>query len=362
MFTIELLPAAEGDCIWVEWGDPAAPHRMLIDASHGRGADRLPLALETKIEALGEGDRFFELVVATHIDVDHVHGLVPLFVSPPRGFHANQVWFNARRHLPSDALGYKDGNRLTVGLARNVRRRWNAGWPAQTRRAVVVPDASGALPVRHIGGMELVLLSPDRDSLRGLLAKWPDVVKEADLGRRPATTDGDLLGGPRDVGTPLRELAGMTEDKADPSPSNRTSIAFLATYEGRTVLFGADAHADVLTSALGRVNGGKPVHVDICKVPHHGSRQNVKPEFLRLLDCDTWLVSTNGNKHHHPDRRAMARILARRGQTLVFNYQCPTTAEFGKFTVKREFDSKAFYSASKDGGVRVDVVTKTVIT
>ena len=31
MFTIELLPAAHGDAIWLEYGPDAQPHRILID-------------------------------------------------------------------------------------------------------------------------------------------------------------------------------------------------------------------------------------------------------------------------------------------------------------------------------------------
>ena len=31
MFTIELLPAAQGDAIWLEYGPAAQPHRILID-------------------------------------------------------------------------------------------------------------------------------------------------------------------------------------------------------------------------------------------------------------------------------------------------------------------------------------------
>lgn len=31
MFRIELLPAAHGDAIWVKYGDPARPRRIVID-------------------------------------------------------------------------------------------------------------------------------------------------------------------------------------------------------------------------------------------------------------------------------------------------------------------------------------------
>ena len=364
MFTVELLPALEGDCIWVEWGDPQRPHRMLVDAGRADGK-AVPEALRAKIEALEPAQRVFDLVVATHIDVDHVHGLVPLFTSPPDGFGARQVWFNGRKHLPlADHLGYKDGNRLTAALESNFPRAWNSTWTcAATNDAVVVPDAPDALPRRDVEGLEIVLLSPTLEALGGLVKEWPATVQAAGLepGSEPDVVD-DRLGGPRDIGPRLRDLATLDDDDDDPSPSNRTSIAFLATYDGRTVLLGADAHADVLTAGLGRGNAGKPVHVDVCKVPHHGSRQNVKPGLLDLLDCDTWLVSTNGSRHHHPDRRAMARILARgEGQSLVFNYGSPMTEEYGRFVTTREFQSSAEYPGGTREGIRFDVSAMAVL-
>ena len=381
MFTVEMLPALEGDCIWVEWGEPHRPHRMLIDAGRADGK-RIPTALRTKIEALPPDQRTFDLVVATHIDVDHVHGLVPLFATPPDGFRARQVWFNGRRHLPpadrrrssppvglegsriqpedqpdGDQLGYKDGNRLTEALEENAPYAWNRTWTDSPNGAVVVTDPPDALPRRDVGGLEIVLLSPTLDALSQLIKKWPETVRAAGLDptSEPEVAD-DRLGGPRDMDARLRDLAKLNDDDDDPSPSNRTSIAFLATYDGKTVLFGADAHADVLTAGLGRVSGGSPVHVDVCKVPHHGSRQNVKPELLKLLDCNTWLVSTNGSRHYHPDRRAMARLLTTgEGQRLVFNYVGAMTEEYGRFVTTNEFQSAAHYPASTQEGIRIDV-------
>ena len=31
MFTVHMLDAAHGDCLWIEYGDPARPKRILID-------------------------------------------------------------------------------------------------------------------------------------------------------------------------------------------------------------------------------------------------------------------------------------------------------------------------------------------
>jgi hypothetical protein len=364
VFAVEMLPARDGDCLWVEWGEDAErPHRMLIDA--GRAANRrLPPSLRKRIAALPPDGRTFELVVATHMDVDHVQGLVPLFEDPPEGFTAREVWFNGLRNLPRDILGYRDADLLADALDRNLPWAWNTSWNDSPNGAVVVPDA-GALPVRSLEGLEITLLSPDLGTLAALVDEWPEAVREAGLERKaPELPLDDRLGrGPRDPGTRLRDLAHLDDDEWDASVRNRSSIAFLARYDDRTVLFGADAHADVLGSALLRVEAGKVVPVDVCKVPHHGSRQNVKREFLSRIRCGCWMISSSGDWHQHPDRRAMARILAGEpGQNLVFNYRSQYNAEYGKFTTTSEFDNKAYYPGANSAGVRVQIAPQIVVS
>ena len=62
--------------------------------------------------------------------------------------------------------------------------------------------------------------------------------------------------------------------------------------------------------------------VDLYKVSHHGSQNNVSSELVQLLDCPRYLVSTNGDHFYHPDRQAIARILKYGGErkTIYFNY------------------------------------------
>ena len=39
LFRIEMMPACSGDCIWIEYGNPQSPHKLLID---GGFADLIP--------------------------------------------------------------------------------------------------------------------------------------------------------------------------------------------------------------------------------------------------------------------------------------------------------------------------------
>ena len=81
--------------------------------------------------------RVFDLVVCTHIDADHIGGLLALVDDPPQGFATADVWFNGRDHL--DILGPVQGDHLSDGL-RNSSSPWNRRFDGH---AVVIPGRGG---------------------------------------------------------------------------------------------------------------------------------------------------------------------------------------------------------------------------
>ena len=76
MFRIEMLPAAHGDCLWIEYGSGSTVHRILID---GGPAHAYP-ALRERILHLPADERRFDLLVITHIDADHIEGIIRLLL------------------------------------------------------------------------------------------------------------------------------------------------------------------------------------------------------------------------------------------------------------------------------------------
>ena len=70
IFRIELLPARHGDCLLLEYGDAARPHRVLIDG----GPIGAYGALSQRLAALPDDERELELLVITHVDGDHIEG------------------------------------------------------------------------------------------------------------------------------------------------------------------------------------------------------------------------------------------------------------------------------------------------
>ena len=96
MFRIEMLPAAHGDCLWIEYGSGARVHRILID---GGPAHAYP-ALRERILHLPADARRFELLVITHIDADHIEGVIRLLLDAEAlACRFERIWFNGRDQL-----------------------------------------------------------------------------------------------------------------------------------------------------------------------------------------------------------------------------------------------------------------------
>ncbi len=347
MITVEALPGGNGDCLWVSWPAADGEHRLLLDG--GRG---FATALKARFGAQPVDHRNFDLVVCSHIDNDHIAGLLTLFRAPPDGFRADDVWFNSRDHLVRDALGTGQGDRLSRLLGARGGP-WNAAFDG---KAVVVPD-TGTLPVRSLPGLTVTVLAPGHAELATLLGDWPETQEMPD---EPAPLPPDALG--EETGS-LTELATapLTPDE---SPSNGSSIVLLLEHQdGARVLLAADAHAAVLTAGLRRCDGGDPVRADLATVPHHGSARNISTDLVAALDCRNWLVSTNGRGGHgHPSRTAVARILARRDEpVLYFNYRSPPTDEFASAAVGLEFGATVHRpGAGAPAGMRIAVAPDRV--
>jgi glyoxylase-like metal-dependent hydrolase (beta-lactamase superfamily II) len=328
---VELLPAGYGDAILVGYGKGKKPtHHLLIDA--GQAGTTGPLLARLK-QLRRDGGRI-DLFVITHVDADHVGGALKILNDEAAAAMIQGVWFNGYVHLQRGAglLGPIQGEALTQRIV-ELKLPWNVGWPRPIQDAVGGPvvakkPATRALP----GDAEALVLSPTPESLKRLLGAWKQVVTAAGLRPgKPATEEPPLVA-PGLLGATLKELA-KDPTPADDAPANGSSIAFVFEFEGKRVLFGADAHPDVLVASLAALRE-KPYRLAACKLPHHGSKANVTAPLVSALDCRRWLVSTNGVRFQHPDDAALARVVVvgtrNGGEPIIgWNYR---SARFKAFT------------------------------
>ena len=145
MFRLKMLPAREGDCLWIEYGEPKKPLRILVDT----GTPENFKALANRILSLPQDQQRFELFVITHIDSDHIGSATRLLEEPPSELTFGDVWFNGYRHLlaATDRLGARQAQELTVALERG-EQPWNKAFGSGP---VMVAD-HGRLPRIELDG------------------------------------------------------------------------------------------------------------------------------------------------------------------------------------------------------------------
>jgi len=349
-----MLPALHGDALWIEYGEATAPRCVLIDGgpSSKVTAEALRRRLKDRVVDLGG---VLELMVVTHIDADHITGILGLLEDTEVSIDPGDVWFNGWEHLPTDVLGAKQAENLSSQILRR-KLPWNEAFGG---KAAAIPD-KGKLPeVILPGGLKLTLLSPGRQQLAELRPVWEDEVKAAGLvpgfGVEEPPPQPDVLGDDK------LDPEALAEERfeEDDSEANGASIALVAEFDGRSVVLTGDAHGGVLAAGLRRLSeqgGSDRVSVDAFKVPHHASRFNLSREVLDLLDCDRFLISTNGNIFHHPDTVALSRIVVDDDdRSLEFNYRSDFTERWDSSRMRRRFSYTTVFPSAGDGGLVVDL-------
>ncbi len=382
MITIEMLPAAHGDCLWIEYGSCDEIHRILID---GGPAHTYP-ALRERILQLPADQRHFELLVVTHIDCDHIDGIVRLLQDAEvLNCCFERIWFNGREQLnevpdvAGEELGAQQGEYLSLLIAdyeaRSGEQVWNKGFDVPY---IALGKPGDALPVIDDlpGGISLTLLSPTQERLLALKDHWDSELDksnllsgdETQLRRRLAESRslrplGDVLGDeetadeipelPAENGSDTElalddELGGDKTFGSDNSIANGSSIALLLEYDGDRFLLAGDAWPSVLQSAIDQlVSADQRLDLTVFKLPHHGSVANVNEDLLDHLACKHYMVSTSGAVFRHPHEKAIELLLTHhhgRGKPrLHFNYRTITTARWEDADDQKQRGYYAFY-------------------
>lgn len=365
MLFIKSYPARNGDAYLLRTDGPM-PIAILVDGGYPTTFHEY---IRADLVALAQQGYALDLVVATHIDSDHLSGLLPFFKAngeacAPKIIPVRRAWHNSLRSMagvgPSEKLvqrpdaelleeiqraGFpvpsgeanhtgeisaRQGSSLAV-LLRSGGYLWNEG---EGRTTV---DSESCLPYA-VGSGRITVIGPPRARLKKLLATWTSDIRRLgftgplDVNDRLDDAFEFLCAEPAD-GTPAHVISGQAagEELAkcyvpDESVTNGSSIAFVFEVEGRRVLFLGDGWAEDAGAALLKLgDSGRPLRFDAIKISHHGSLRNTSPGLLEVIDAPRYFISTNGEGHGHPDFAVLAAIVDRPGPTreLFFNYPTP---------------------------------------
>jgi hypothetical protein len=272
------------------------------------------------------------------------------------------VWFNGWEHLnglvpadersPLEPMGGVQGELLTTWLRDHA---WN---DAFGRGAVVRTDTT--LPsVELPDGLKITVVAPVQERLADLVPEWQLAVAAAlEKGTLTDVSPGLEPMGPSTPPTleSAVDLALLSEDpfKVDGSKANAASIALVLEHDGKRALLTGDATASELLGGLALLGAGGRVPLDLVKLPHHGSRNNVSRELVQAVDCPLWVFSSDGTTFRHPDAIAVSRVVRDSGTQphLVFNV--PST--FNRWWERPEWQDLFGYTTTygvEDDGVTV---------
>lgn len=370
MFKLKMYPAKNGDAFLVDAGGTY----ILIDAGF---ASTYHEFIATDLARLAADGCQLDLVVCTHIDADHIGGLLEFFslngTPDKRLIEVGDVWHNSLRSLATAATtpdGFHDrmvleairrrgaqevatssanpiSARQGSSLARLLRQygyTWNSGDGGRCIR-------EGGTPVLLPRNVGVQIVGPSSSRLEGLRDLWLREVRK--LGYRGSSQPSDLMDDayemwcaitPQPLSPKVIPIsAGGSQQLVDvytpdTSLSNGSSIALIISKGSSRMLFLGDAWAEDAASALkGLQLTAAPVIFDAIKVSHHGSLHNTSTELLSVADSPCFLISSDGSRHGHPDFEVLAEIVDRPApfqRRLYFNYETAATKRLQSHTSK----------------------------
>lgn len=374
IFSLDVRKARKGDCLLVHYGTREEPRLMVIDG--GPSAVYQP-HLRPRLEQIRQARKLDEdtplpidLLMVSHIDDDHIQGIVELtgelvaignVKAPP--FRVRKLWHNAFEDLlgddpgkvtasvtasfgaaavssdpdidddamaPATAMvlaGVAQGRKLRDDARnRNLRIPINPGFKDQL---IVATDGGKAVDLKD--GLKMTIagpMQPELEKLRKEYADWVEKNKDKIRKEVPASF-------------------------TDTSVPNLSSIVTLAEVDGNSMLLTGDARGDKILKGLelaGLLPKGGKIKVDIFKIPHHGSDRDMMPVVFERVAADHYVFSGNG-EHGNPERETLEMLFGVRGTkgyTMHFTYPIDKIDEEREKNWNKE--RKKRINRGKDGG------------
>lgn len=302
----------------------------------------------------GEMQRHINLLIATHIDGDHINGLAQMLKKCPN-LQIDHIWYNCYGHgrnnattvelteeqkeilqwvknaLPAefDAINYKKDISAEQGktLAGEILKKepWRNVWNAEN-----ITDETPDFELEDDFG-KIVLLGPPRKALdeiekrfkdafnKYFMQVWNDSIREGEslqeLLIRLADAYKDKFEKKQISATAPKKLDAnyvtqMAEiEGTDTSDTNFSSIAFILECGGHKVAMLGDAFAVTMENAIKSKYEGdhKPLECDAIKVAHHGSNGNTSKTLLEQINSNKYFIP-GGRKDEYPTWGTIGRI------------------------------------------------------
>jgi len=327
-FALEALEAKKGDSLLLHYGRDSDPKLIVIDGGpSGVYARSLKPRLDQLKQQRSPDDPLpIRMVMVSHIDDDHINGVLQMIGKladlreqrKPLPYDIATLWNNSF----DDLLG-NEADEMVASLKTAARAaatsNFSASLPVRRETALVLASVNQGRQLRDaasrlgIGindgfanlvmvpagqksrkfdagdGLRLTVIGPDEERVKALQEEWDRQIDKSGVAK--------------------------VAEFADQSVFNLSSITVLATFKKKTMLLTGDARGDIVLAGLRRaklLKNGR-IHVDLLKMPHHGSDNNVDTGFFRSITADHYVVSGDG-EHGNPEVSTFQMISDARGQ------------------------------------------------
>lgn len=270
---IEFLKAGNGDCIHIKRGQ----HHVIIDSGE------VCQELVELVDAIKKANERIDLLIVSHYDSDHIKAINNILSGlsiEERKELIKKVWFNATK------VGYYGNEKLlsardATNLAQLLLEA-DIEWVSDLSYGMI-ETIEGDLLIELIDGGEIYQPSGE----------------------------GKLLGNEKnDWVSNFNELEQyLDDDVTDDSITNAQSAILVVKAGDKQVLLPGDAIPEKLAKALNVYRKGRILKFDLVKLPHHGSYKNITEDILGMFECSDYIVSTNGKKYYHPDKKMMLKVM-----------------------------------------------------
>lgn len=320
----EALQARYGDCLLLTFSKDGKSTRLLVDGGPGTVfRDAIRPRLEQEAQTSGERPVRLDAVMVSHIDEDHIFGVLELLedtreAASPQGPLCDIRWLyhNSFDNLLDEGEG---------GAARGLNAPTllaGIGGGTDILQGVPEPKAESLLVLQSYGqGSKLASLAAAMKISRNppnaatlMFDSDAPVVKS--LGPAKMTVLGPLKAEVDKLRKAWGEWKAKQDGKAalaaylDKSVPNLSSLVVLIEQDGHSILLTGDARGDKVLKGLessGRLTDSEPLKVDILKLPHHGSSRNLDDDFFQRIHADHYVVSGDGT-YGNPDRATLQMI------------------------------------------------------
>lgn len=328
---VRVLKALHGDCLILKYGLEQDKY-ILIDGGIGKESYR---NLKIFVESLEQNNAMLSLVVLTHIDSDHIDGILKLFSEENFNFSKiDKMWFNYGDFLDKELNVIRDREENDILLMDETNKiSWKQGNSLekilkqagfQYEKVIKVYDEF------DIDDAHFTILSPSLEVLKKFNEHW--LIEKEHETQISTVSDYEVS---------IEELNSL-EFHENISLANKSSLAFIFEYQQRKVLLLGDASATEIEAALSGLGYSEtnPLSVDICKISHHASKHNTSDKLIKMLQCKNYIISTNITASGRPSKECLSRIICNSKHPV--NFYCNYEIDINRIFTKEESEKYGF--------------------